>query len=313
MIQFYKHRWKYYILSLAIIALGIVMMFVEGVTLDVEFKGGSIIKYVYEGTLDTGDVDALVTETLDRDVVIQVTTSRLGTGEVIQKLALTFSGQEGLSEDAQIALDTALKTKYPDANFSASDTRNVKPLIGERFLRTSLFALLLATVLMILYIWYSFRKVSGLSAGVMSMVALLHDVAIAFFVFVIFKMPINESFIAVALTILGYSLNDTIVIFDRVRENKRIYGAKLSADELVTKSINQSLTRSINTGLATFVSIVVVYIFAAIYDIESIRSFALPMAFGIISGCYSTVCLVGPLWATWQNFKDKSKGKAKIA
>ncbi len=310
MIKFYENRWKFYTISLVVIALGIIMLFVNGLKLDIQFKGGAIIKYTFEGELDLPSVDSLVTETLGRDVDVQETVSNVSGGQgdgVLKKLVLNFAGNEGLSDEAQLSLDNALKSKYPEAKLAAASSSVVKPFIGARFLRNSLIALLLASVLMILYIWYSFRKVSGLSAGLMSLVALLHDVAIVFFVFVIFNMPINDSFIAVALTILGYSLNDTIVIFDRIRENKRLFGTKIPPDELVTKSINQSLTRSINTSVATFVSIVIVYVFAVIYDIESIKTFALPMSFGIISGCYSSICIAGPLWVSWQKYKLKAK------
>lgn len=166
-------------------------------------------------------------------------------------------------------------------------------------------------MLIILYVWFSFRKVSGLSAGVTGLIALLHDVLIVFFAFVIFKIPVNDSFIAAALTILGFSINDTIVIYDRVRENKLLYGTKMSIEEIVDKSITQSFTRSLNTNLCTLLSIVVVYIFATASDIQSIRTFALPMIFGIISGCYSTVCIAGPIWVSWQ--KHRSKAAADVS
>jgi preprotein translocase SecF subunit len=147
----------------------------------------------------------------------------------------------------------------------------------------------------------------------MGFIALVHDVLVVFFVFVIFNMPLNDSFIAAALTILGFSINDTIVIYDRIRENKRLFGTKLDVDELVDKSITQSITRSVNTSVATFISIAIVYVFAWIYSIDSIKSFALPMMFGVISGCYSTICLAGPLWVSWQKYKNKPKDKPKEA
>ena len=121
----------------------------------------------------------------------------------------------------------------------------------------------------------------------------------------VFNIPINDSFIAAALTILGFSINDTIVIYDRIRENKLLYGNKMPVEEIVNKSISQSFTRSLNTNICTLLSIVVVYIFACIQDIQSIKSFALPMIFGIISGCYSTICIAGPIWVSWQKHKKK--------
>ena len=126
----------------------------------------------------------------------------------------------------------------------------------------------------------------------------------------IFNIPIGDSFIAVALTILGYSINDTIVIYDRIRENRRL-DAKMPIDELINKSISQSFTRSLNTNLAVFVSVMTVFIFAFGYGLDSIRTFALPMSIGTISGCYSTVCIAGPLLAMWEKRKQAKGETAK--
>jgi preprotein translocase SecF subunit len=185
----------------------------------------------------------------------------------------------------------------------------VEPFFGRKFLTNGIIALVLSSVLIVLYVWVRFSKISGLAAGVMALVALFHDVMVVFFTCIIFKIPIGDSFIAVALTIIGYSINDTIVIYDRIRENARI-DRKMPVDQLVNKSITQSLTRSINTNLCVFVSIALVYVFALIGGIESIQSFALPMAIGSISGCYSTICIAGPLWAMWKKRKEKRRLRA---
>lgn len=312
--KIYENRWKFYLLSLAIMAFGIIMLFVNGIKLDIQFKGGAVISYTFDGELDFSAVDSIVTETLGRDVEVQETISNISEEEgskTIKKLVLNLAGNEGLSTEDQIALDAALREAYPDANFAHAGSNVVKPFVGARFFRNSIRALILAGILMIIYVWYSFRKVSGLSAGVMSFVALLHDVALVFFVFIIFNIPLNDSFIAVALTILGYSINDTIVIFDRIRENKRLYGSKMPIEQLVNKSITQSITRSVNTSITTVAVTIIIFIFALIFDIESIKTFALPMVFGLVSGCYSTIFLAGPLWTSWQKYK--TKGKAKTA
>ncbi|MCK9479882.1 MAG: protein translocase subunit SecF [Firmicutes bacterium] len=306
MIKFYNNRWRYFIISIVALAVGVIAFFINGVSLDIQFKGGAIIKYSYTGDVDFSEVSAIVTEKLNRGVEIQETTSNVDNVET-KSIVLNLADNEGLSEDEQIALDEALKERFPNSDLTLTGSSVVKPFIGRRFFITSIRAVLLASLLIMIFIWYRFRKISGASAGVMALVALLHDVAIVFFVFIVFKMPINDSFIAAALTIVGYSINDTIVIYDRIRENRRLLGVKVPVDELVDKSINQSLVRSINTSITTFVSITIVYIFALIYNIDSIKSFALPMMFGIVSGCYSSVCLAGPLWVSWQKFKSKAK------
>ena len=140
----------------------------------------------------------------------------------------------------------------------------------------------------------------------MAVVALLHDVMVVFGTFVVFKMPLDDSFIAVVLTILGYSINSTIVIYDRIRENKRLYGSTKSLGEVVNISVNQTLARSVNTSVATILSMVVVCIVALIFGVNSILSFAFPIIMGLISGAYSSVCLASELWVTWKEKREKA-------
>jgi len=141
----------------------------------------------------------------------------------------------------------------------------------------------------------------------MAIVALVHDAFVVTAAFVVFSIPLNDSFIAAILTIIGFSINDTIVIYDRIRENERLLGPKVPIDQLVDRSITQSMSRSINTNIAVLACMVIVYVFAQIYNIESIRRFALPMMFGVVSGCYSTICIAGPLWVMWKKRSNNDR------
>ena len=152
--------------------------------------------------------------------------------------------------------------------------------------------------------WFRFKRIGGLSAGVMALVALSHDVLIVFFTCVLFKIPIGDSFVAVALIIIGYSVNDTIVIYDRIRENSKSH-PDVAVETITDLSITQSITRSVNTNIAVLISVSMIYILAVMNSIDSIQSFALPMAIGSISGCYSTICIAGPLWVMWKKHKAK--------
>ena len=305
-VKFYQNRVKCYVVSLAIFALGIVCIFTNGINFDIQFKGGAIINYKYTQEIDTNKAATVAEDTLGRKCDVQ-TKSDLTSDS--RKLVLNLAGKEGLASADQDKLTNALKEAFPENNMKLSDVSVVEPFIGKDFAIDSTKAIIFSAILIILYVWFSFRKVSGLSAGVTGLIALLHDVLIVFFAFVVFNIPINDSFIAAALTILGFSINDTIVIYDRIRENKLLYGNKMPIEEIVNKSISQSFTRSLNTNVCTLLSIVVVYIFACIQDIQSIKSFALPMIFGIISGCYSTICIAGPIWASWQKYKKKKSGE----
>lgn len=304
MIKFYKNRYKFFAVSLILIVLGFVFLGINGMDLSIQFKGGAILKYTYQNEINTEQVAEVVNQTLNRSADVQLTTD-LATNS--QKVVISLAGTEGVSAQDQEALDNALKAAFPSNDLNLSESNIVQAFIGKKFLQNSMIALILSSILIVVYVAIRFQKISGLSAGVMALVALFHDVAIVFFTFIVFKLPINESFIAVALTIIGYSINDTIVIYDRIRENN-LLSRKMSLSDLVDKSITQSLSRSLNTSLTTVISITIVYIFASVYNIESIKVFALPMMIGLISGTYSTIFIAGPLWVMWQNHKTKSKG-----
>ena len=152
--------------------------------------------------------------------------------------------------------------------------------------------------------------VLSLSAGAFALLALLHDLLICYFVFVIFRIELNDNFVAVLLTILGYSLNDTIVVFDRVRENRR-RNKTMPISDVVNLSVNQSFTRTLITTIAVFIAIATVVVVGLVMRIDSILSFALPMLFGVVSGFYSSVFLASPLWAWWrETHAEKEKKKA---
>ena len=290
MINFYKNRYIYFSISIAFIIIGIVFLFINGVSLDISFKGGAILTYTYDGNIDTDDAAKIISDKMGRNATVQIT-SDLSSNE--KKMIVNMAGNEGLSVSEQ--------------------TNTVEPFIGKRFLRNGILAILISSVLIVFYVWYRFITISGLSAGVMALVALLHDCIMVFFTFVIFKIPLNDSFVAVILTIVGYSVNDTIIVYDRIRENKKLDGGE-SIDVLVNKSITQTMSRSINTGATTLTGALIIFIFAYINNIESIVSFALPMAVGLVFGCYSSICIAGPLWTMWQMRKKNrtlsAKGKA---
>ena len=180
----------------------------------------------------------------------------------------------------------------------------VEPYIGAKALRNAGLAIGLALLFIIVYVWVRFSAISGLPAGITAMIALFHDTMVVFFAFVLFGIPLNDAFVAVVLTIIGYSINDTIVIYDRIRENKK-NDSKMSVVDLVNISTSQTLGRSINTSMATAICVVVIMVASMYFQIESIIEFSLPMLFGVITGCYSSICVAGTLWAMWEKKKEK--------
>ena len=165
-----------------------------------------------------------------------------------------------------------------------------------------LLALAIAAVLLLIYVGFRFRKIGGLTAGVAALIALLHDLLIVFFTFVIFGIELDNNFVAVMLTILGYSLNDTIVIFDRVRTLRRRSDAPLA--DVVNDSLHHVMRRTIITTVTTCVAILAVLVVAIVMNVNSIISFALPMLLGAISGSYSSLFLSGPIWVKWMERRE---------
>ena len=210
--------------------------------------------------------------------------------------------------DIQNALTHVLKTSFKDNSFELSLSNTVNPSLAGSFFIKALVAVALAAIFVIIYISIRFRKIGGVSAGVSALVALIHDVIIAFFACVVFGLEIDTNFFAVVLTLFGYSLNDTIVIFDRVRENKKYYPS-FTVREQVNKSVNETLARSIMTSLTTFAAITAIVVVSEGFGMTSLRSFAIPMAIGVISGCYSSVFLSGPIWVIWCEHRPEKKKK----
>lgn len=311
-IKFYENRKIYFGITIALFAIGIIFNIIFGTTLDIQFKGGAMLDYTYTGEISTSDVESIVEDVTGQNVDIRVYSSMVDiNGANTNGMSITFAGTDSITVDQQDAISSAILEKYPDSALTVEETSSVDRTVGTSFFAKCLIAVAITFVLLVIYIAFRFRKIGGASAGIISIIALLHDVLLVYFTFVIFRMPINDNFIAVILTILGYSLNNTIIIYDRIRENRRALGPKAQTSELVNLSINQTLTRSIYTSLCTFVAIGCVYVVGMAYGLTSVTTFALPMMVGILVGCYSSVCITGPLYVMWRNYKDKTSVKAK--
>lgn len=296
-----KRKWIL-LFTCFVLLSGTTISAVNGMKLDTQFTGGVILKYTYRQESDTEAVRSLVEHELGRPVSVQTSEDPL-TEE--KKLVLTLAGNKGISPEEQGRVTELLNNQ--GENFALSETFAVEPYIGAKALKNSVTAVVLSALFIIIYIRLRFSSLSGLAAGVSAVLALVHDILIVVFIFGIFRIPVNDAFVAVTLTIIGYSINDTIVLYDRIRENMKEAGKKTSLSELVDRSITETLGRSVNTALTVVMSIFIVYLFSVVYRIESIQVFSLPLLAGLISGCYSSVCIAGPLWAYWEERK-----KAKL-
>lgn len=277
----------------------------RGVDLAIEFKGGTIISYTYQGDVDTNAVSDTVKSIVNTSITVR-------TGESLdsdaKQITISFTSNEGLTADRQTELTNALRENFADNDFTLYDSNDVAPTSGREFLLKCLVAVIFAAIVVIIYIAIRFRNIGGWSAGVCSVFALLHDILVAVTVTILFGFEFNSNLVAVILTILGYSINNTIVIYDRIREDRKLM-AKASLDELINVSCTQSLTRSIRTSVTTISTMLIVTIVVLIKGYDSLLSFSVPLMFGLISGTYSSLFVAPVTWSWWKNKQAKKSSK----
>ena len=300
-INFVGKRKVFFILSLILILCGPAFMLFhsqsEGKALNysLEFSGGTATNVTFNEDMDIKEIDSKVTPLVEKvtgDKNVQPT-KVVGTNQVIIKTRT-------LSLDEREKLNKALVKEF-DVDEKLIQAENISATVSKEMRQDAIVAVLVATVCMLLYIWLRFKDIRFASSAVL---ALLHDVLVVLTFYAIARVSVGNTFIACMLTIVGYSINATIVIFDRIREN--LHGSKRTEnlEEVVNASITQTLTRSIYTSFTTFVMVAVLYIMG----VSSIREFAAPLMVGIICGAYSSVCITGALWLV---MKKRLSGGAK--
>jgi len=293
--SFTKRFPVFAIISLLLVSVGVVALVllpfkVYLFNLDIDFLGGVTMQVDLEQTI-TGDVTAKVRETV-KDVMGSYPSSVTKAGSTeIQIKTLE------IDSETRDTIFRALNEQFSLSETNQPSTSFVSAAVGKDLRNAAFTAAAVACLLILVYIVIRFELRSGIAA----VVALIHDILVMLSMYVIFRIPMNINFIAVALTILGYSINATIVVFDRVRENKKLSG-NASFDEIVDASIRQTMRRSINTTLTTLFTVVMILILG----VSSIRNFALPLVIGILSGCYSSVCIAGPLWVRLKKIGKKA-------
>ena len=278
-------------ISLILIAVAVGSILIRGLNYGIDFVGGTIITIDLHQTFDTKDIKS-ITDAYDKSADITYSGN--------QKHEVVISTKESLSNSQQKKLFASFKKK------DLVSVDNITASVGAETTRNTIIASIVAVVLMLVYVTIRFEFYFGLSA----VLALVHDIVIVIGVYALFQIQVNSPFIAAILTILGYSINDTIVVFDRIRENEGLIGMSNEQEltHLVDVSVTQTMRRSINTVATTLVAIIALYIFA----VDAIRDFALPLIVGIACGCYSSIFVASPLWVIFQKKSSKSKFNAKI-
>ncbi len=276
-----ENRLKFFAVSIVIILAGIVTMIVNGTTgkgifnFGIEFTGGTSMSVVIGEEFSNDDIIKIVEETTgQKSPQVQ---KIIGTDSVSIKM-------QSIDGDTRIKLSENIKQKYKNAVIDS--IADVSATVSREMQMTAIKAVMIACVL--IYISIRFKDIR---AGGSAIIALIHDVCIVMTCYAIFRIPVDNAFIAVLLTILGYSINSTIVIFDRIRENTPKYRKNQTAEK-INKSVSQTLGRSINTTLTTLFTIGAIYILG----VQSIKDFSLPMIVGIIAGAYSSIFISSSVW-----------------
>lgn len=287
-----ENRKKFFAISLVLILIGFATMFYQGskgngiLNWDVEFTGGTSMEIDMGEAYDHNKLNEVIANvTGQKSPQVQ---DIIGTNEVALKL-------QSIDSKTRKELEDAIKVAFPSAEVKS--TSDVSGTVSSEMQQAAIKATLIACVAMLIYISIRFRDIR---AGGSAIISLLHDILIVIATYAIFRIPVNNSFIAVILTILGYSINATIVIFDRVRENHDRFSTHQTAEK-INKSISQTLARSINTSVTTFFTVGSIYVIG----VQSIKEFALPMMVGIIVGAYSSICISGSTWYTLLPKKER--------
>lgn len=285
-------------ISAGIMVLALLLsLFGMGINVGIDFSGGMSMQYTMGEAVTQSDIEGVLNGIGLKDYAVSVQ----GTGKDSINIRIKAIDEDGV-QGVQASITEALQAKYPNAAIYG-DVNYVGPVAGATLLRNAFFSVLIAALCMLIYIAIRFDFNSGAAA----VLGLVHDVLIMLSFMVILRsfVQMNSSFIAAMLTIVGYSINNTIIIFDRIRENARKMPSSTPRVDVVNRSIKECLGRTINTTLTTLVTIVSLYIFG----VSSIREFALPIIVGIISGVYSANMINGYVWA----FLEEKKRARKAA
>ena len=289
------------IVTFALVILAILSTF-TGVDIALEFKGGTIITYGYKGDIVEADVEAELSELIGSGVQSQIGESLSGD---MKTMTVSFTSNEGLTAELQAEVTDTIQGMYPDSALEVLDSNDVDARSGGEFFTKCIVAAVFAAIVLILFIAFRFRLISGWSSGICAIVGLITTLIITYGSVVLCGFEIDSNFMAVILTLLGYVVNDTIVIYDRIRENQERCDG-MTIEQLVNISNSQSLRRTIRTSVTTVFAMVAVSVVAGVMGVTSILSFSIPMGIGIITGTFNSICFVPTIWVLWQKKRGNS-------
>lgn len=283
-----ENKKIWFSISIAIMVVGLISFFINGFNMGIDFTGGSLLEIEVHEEKEISSIREIL-DKYDTNANIGL----LGPNKSIVQIRSIKEFDKDLRED----IFNEFKTKYNLEENEPLRVDHFGPSIGKEIQKKAFIAIFLSAIGMLIYIAFRFEWRFAIAA----IIALLHDIIVLIAVYAIFRIPINNPFVAAMLTVLGYSINDTIVIFDRIRENLK-FMKKHDYSKVANDSVNETMSRSINTSITTLVTIAALYFLGA----DQVKEFALPLMVGVVAGTYSSVFIASPIWVM---LKDKQRGK----
>ncbi len=297
--DYLKYRYVFFAISLLIIIGGIAYGLVTEYRFDIDFKGGTTIQADLKQDFNNNEIENIVAEVTGNKPLVQKMTG--GNSSV----SITC---EPIEQEKSDKVVEALKSKY--AQMDEPSVRNIQPSYGKELLNSALLAVGVAIIVILLYVGIRFKTL-GFSAAITAIIALIHDVLFIVAIYGLIKFPINSTFVAVILTIIGYSINDTIIVYDRIRENKKKVTRSKDLKDTINLSISQVIKRTVITSLTTVTAVIVVYAFAFVNNQQVLKEFSLPLIIGVLVGTYSSIFIASSLWYSLDSMVVKLKGNTK--
>lgn len=310
-----KYRNYGYLFSTVLIVGMMIVFFVQGVKLDISFQGGTRITLETTASVNAEDAAILARSVTGREIngSIMKTYNPDNTAKQVEMLRLDVAGSIPLSEEEVAKVREAVASKFPiKLDSSKNEIVSITPTIGKETLQRGILAIVISSGLILLYVALRFAIMSGFSAGFTAVLALVHDALVIFGVYCVFRLPLNDGFIAAVLTVVGFSINDTIIMYDRIRENTTLM-RKQPMYDIVNTSVKQTLSRSINTTLTVLMCLLILGIFASVNNIGSLKDFSISLTAGIVSGTYSSLFIAVPLWYSIHEKTTHRNNKVPVA
>ncbi|MDR7865244.1 MAG: protein translocase subunit SecF [Sporomusaceae bacterium] len=295
--DFIGKRYWWFALSALILIPCLISIAIQGFNLGIDFTGGTLLDLKFAQPVSVAQVRDVL-----KDYGLEGSTIQLAAGAQTETATNVFIRTHVLDESERTTVLAALKQKA--GAFDVLRVEKVGAIIGSELTKQAIIALIVSWLLMIAYITFRFEFKFGVSA----VLAIIHDVIIVLGIFSIFRLEVDAAFVAAILTVVGYSINDTIVIFDRIRENLKTHRKTESFQDMVNRSIWQTMTRSIYTVVTVLFCSLALYFFGG----ETTKNFALALTVGFVAGAYSSICNASPIWVTLKEMSERHRVEAKL-